>query len=252
MFIDTKEAREPQFSRFFVLFFIKRGKTYVCIKPSMFGLKKAIVFGVFAVGIPASIQNLLNVTGMTILNNFTASFGSDAVAAMGIAQKINMIPFQIAMGISQGIMPLVSYNYASGNIPRMKKTVVYTAKLTLGFLGVVMLLYYIGAGSLIGLFMKNEIIIAFGSRFLRGMCLSLVFLCFDFIAVGVFQACGMGKNALIFAVLRKIVLEIPAIFILNYLFPLYGLAYAQTIAEIILSMIAVVVLVRIFRKLENK
>lgn len=237
---------------FFVLFFIKRGKTYVCIKPSMFGLKKAIVFGVFAVGIPASIQNLLNVTGMTILNNFTASFGSDAVAAMGIAQKINMIPFQIAMGISQGIMPLVSYNYASGNIPRMKKTVVYTAKLTLGFLGVVMLLYYIGAGSLIGLFMKNEIIIAFGSRFLRGMCLSLVFLCFDFIAVGVFQACGMGKNALIFAVLRKIVLEIPAIFILNYLFPLYGLAYAQTIAEIILSMIAVVVLVRIFRKLENK
>ena len=41
------------------------------------------------VGMPASIQNLLNVTGMTVLNNFTSAFGADAVAAMGIAQKIH-------------------------------------------------------------------------------------------------------------------------------------------------------------------
>ena len=54
--------------------------------------------GVFGVGLPASIQNLLNVTGMTILNNFTSSFGANAVAAMGIAQKINQVPFYIVLG----------------------------------------------------------------------------------------------------------------------------------------------------------
>jgi len=70
---------------FFVLLFKKRGKTCVCINPRMLKLRKEVVIGVMAVGIPASIQNLLNVTGMTILNNFTAAFGSDAVAAMGIA-----------------------------------------------------------------------------------------------------------------------------------------------------------------------
>ena len=65
--------------------------------------------GFCAVGIPEGLfQNLLNVTGMTILNNFTSSFGADAVAAMGITQKINMVPMNIAMGISQGIMPLIS------------------------------------------------------------------------------------------------------------------------------------------------
>ena len=53
----------------------------------MFRPSKQIVKGVCGVGIPASIQNLLNVTGMTVLNNFTSAFGSDAVAAMGIAQK---------------------------------------------------------------------------------------------------------------------------------------------------------------------
>ena len=71
----------------------------------------------------------------------------------------------------------------------------------------------------------------------------------DFLAVGVFQACGMGRQALLFAVLRKIVMEIPALVILNLIWPLYGLAYAQTVAEVILSIAAVLVLRSIFEHL---
>ena len=236
---------------FFVLLYVKRENTHVCIKPSMFCLKRKIVLGVCGVGIPASIQNLLNVTGMTVLNNFTSSYGSDAVAAMGITQKINMVPMQIAMGLSQGIMPLISYNYASGNTPRMKKTLTFAAKISLTALVIVAAGYYVGAGALVRMFMQDSTIVAYGTRFLRGFCLGLPFLCMDFLAVGVFQAVGLGKNAFIFAILRKVVLEIPALIILNALFPLYGLAYAQFAAEIVLATAAVVVLVRMFAKLER-
>ena len=236
---------------FFVLLFVKRGKTYVCINPKMFRLDKAIVIGVCGVGIPASIQNLLNVTGMTVLNNFTSAFGSDAVAAMGITQKINQVPLYISLGLSQGIMPLISYNYASGNIKRMKGTLTFSIKVALKFITTVSVCYFLGADVMVRLFMKNESIIAYGSRFLRGFCLGLPFLCMDFIAVAVFQATGLGKYAFLFAVLRKIVLEIPALYILNQLFPLYGLAYAQLTAELILSAAAVIVLVRLFKKLEK-
>ena len=236
---------------FFVLLYVKRENTHVCIRPSMFCLKRRIVLGVCGVGIPASIQNLLNVTGMTVLNNFTSSYGSDAVAAMGITQKINMVPMQIAMGLSQGIMPLVSYNYASGNTPRMKKTLTFAAKISLTALVIVAAGYYVGAGALVRMFMQDPTIVAYGTRFLRGFCLGLPFLCMDFLAVGVFQAVGLGKNAFIFAILRKVVLEIPALIILNALFPLYGLAYAQFAAEIILAAAAVVVLIRMFAKLEK-
>lgn len=236
---------------FFILLFVKRGRTYVCIKPSMFGFRKFVVFGVFAVGIPAAIQNLLNVTGMTVLNNFTSDYGSDAVAAMGISYKINMVPMQISMGLGQGIMPLVSYNYASGNIPRMKKAVTFAMKISIISMSVVSVLYFIFAGGLISLFMKSEAVVAYGTSFLRGMCIGIPFLCVDFLAVGVFQACGMGKKSLRFAILRKIVLEIPALFILNHFFPLYGLAYAQMTAEVILAAAAIVVLTRLFRKLEK-
>lgn len=237
---------------FFVLLFVKRGKTYVCIKPSMFRPSKQIVKGVCGVGIPASIQNLLNVTGMTILNNFTSAYGSDPVAAMGIAQRVNIVPFQIAMGFSQGIMPLISYNYTSGNIKRMKKTFMFTAKISLGFILAVMLTFVFAAEPIISMFMKNESIVAYGAAFQRGFCFALPFLCIDFLALGVFQSCGMGMKSFIFAVVRKIVLEIPALFMLNWLFPLYGLAYAQFVAELILGTIAVVVLVRMFRRLERE
>ena len=199
-------------------------------------------------GIPASIQNLLNVTGSTILNNFTAGFGPAAVAAMGVAQKLNMVPLQIGMGFSQGVMPLVSYNFASGDRKRMKKSILFAMSVILPVMASITLCYWVFGPGLVRSFMDNLEIVTYGASFLRGMSLSMVFMCVDFMAVGVFQALGMGKNALVFAILRKIVLEIPLLIILNAIFPLYGLPYAQPVAEFILSIAAVVMLMRIFRQ----
>ncbi len=234
---------------FFVLLFIKRKNTYVCIHPKLFRFRKEVIMGICGVGIPAAIQNLLNVTGMTVLNNFTSAFGADAVAAMGIAQKLNMVPMNVAFGFTQGVMPLISYNYASGNGKRMKQTIVFSGKSTISFLVVISAFYYAGAGFWMRLFIQNESIVSYGTSFLRGMCLGLPFLCMDFLAVGVFQAVGMGKKAFFFAILRKIIMEIPALVILNMLFPLYGLAYAQAVTEVILAAVAVLVLRGMFRKM---
>ncbi len=236
---------------FFVLLWVKRGNTFVCINPKKLEFQRRIILGVCGVGVPASIQNLLNVTGMTILNNFTAEYGADEVAAMGIAQKINMVPMQIVLGFSQGLMPLVSYSYASGNHKRMKETILFAVKLMLPVTVLVAVGCFTGSGGLIRAFMNNQAIIAYGSRFLKGFCLAQPLLFLDFLAVGVFQALGLGKNALIFAVMRKILLEIPALYILNFLFPLYGLPYAQPVAELVLAVSAVVMLGRIFKRAGN-
>ena len=237
---------------FFVLLFAKRGRTYVCINPKMFGFRKNIVTGVFGVGVPASIQNLLNVTGMTLLNNLTAAYNTSAVAAMGVAYKLHNIPFQIALGLSQGIMPLISYNYAANNPDRLKKALFFTMKIALAFLSALTVLYIVFSRSFIAIFMPDPTVIDYGSKFLIGLSLALPFLCVDFIAVGVFQACGLGSKSLLFAVLRKIVLEIPFIFLLDRLFPLYGLAWSQFCAELILSIASVFVLARILRRIDHE
>ena len=237
---------------FLVLTVVKHKKTFVCLNPKRVTKRKKVILGICAVGIPASIQNLLNVTGMTILNNFAADFGADPVAAMGIAHKVNMIPLQIALGISQGIMPLIGYNYSAKNYKRMKGFLTYTTKIVLVIMSLTTVAYFIFSEKIAGFFIDTPSVVSYSGKFLQGMCICLPFICMDFIAVGVFQSCGMGKKALVFAILRKIVFEIPAIYILNHFFPLYGLAWAQTASEILLAAIATVVLVRMVRKLEKE
>ena len=239
---------------FFILIYVKKRKktTYISLNPFLLKAPKTILIGICAVGIPAAIQNILNVTGMTILNNFMSGYGSDAVAAIGIAQKVNMIPLYIAMGMSQGVMPLIGYNFSSGNAERMKKAIRFSISIALAFLVTLTVIYYAGAKTIIGFFMESDTVVLYGSGFLRGLCIAQPFLCIDFLAVGVFQACGMGKKSLVFAILRKIVLEIPALIILNRIFGMYGLAYAQFCAEIVLAVAAVIVLLRIFRNLEHE
>ena len=83
---------------YFIILFKKREKMFASISIKDLVLNKKVDYGVCSIGVPASIQTLLNVTSMTILNNFTVIYGATAVAAMSIAQKINSIPLNIALG----------------------------------------------------------------------------------------------------------------------------------------------------------
>lgn len=237
---------------FLTLLFVKRGRTFISLKPKDFILEKNIVKGVCAVGIPASIQNLLNVTGMTILNNLMSGYGTEAVAAIGIAQKIYMIPMQVALGGTQGIMPMVSYSYASRNYRRMEDTIRFVRRLLVPCMAAVSVFGWIFASGLIGIFIENPEIIRYGTIFLRALSLAVTFLVVDFLGVGVFQGIGKGKISLAFALLRKIVFEIPATLILDRMFGVYGIVYGAFAAELMLAVISTVVLSRMIKKLRNQ
>lgn len=227
--------------------FFRRKTTCVCLSPRKFGFDRFIIKEVFGVGVPAAVQNLLNVTGSLILNNFTAEYGADAVSAMGISHKVNLLPLYITMGITQGIMPLIGYNFSSGNRQRMKDAIIFVLKITVVITLLTAAVFYAFSGELIGLFIDNSGVVAHGRLLLRAMSLGIPFLALDFMVVAVFQAIGKGKYSFIFAVARKVVLEIPAIIILNRLYPLYGMGYSQPVAEFVLAVAAGFMLVKIFR-----
>lgn len=224
---------------------LKKDHTYVTLKPSYFRFDKSLYRDVFGVGLPASIQNLLNVTGMTLLNNLMAKYGAEAVSAMGITHKVALVPLYVSMGIGQGIMPLVGYNFSSGNRKRMKEVILFTLHLALVIVVAGGAVFYLNAGRIISLFMTNATIVEYGGAFLRGAAIGIPFLGIDFLAVSIFQACGMGRASLIFAILRKVVLEIPALVLLDRWFPMYGMAYAQPVAEAVLAVVALIVLLKI-------
>lgn len=237
---------------FLALLCIRREQTNIRLHPKYFTLKREIVMGICSVGVPASIQNLLNVTSVTVMNHFVSVYGSAAVAAVGIAQKIYMIPLQIAQGGTQGIMPLISFNYTSRRPERLEETIWFAVKLMIPCMMLTAILGWIWAGKLTGIFIKDTEIIAYGKLFLRGFCASMPFMLIDFMAVGVFQSIGLGRSALVFAVLRKIVFEIPAIFLLNRFFHEYGITYAGLISESILAVCGTVIVKNIIRDLKKQ
>ena len=227
---------------YFLILIVKEGdNTYVCLNPKYVTLKKYILSSIFIVGFPGVIQNVLNVVSMTILNNIVAGYGPDVVASVGIANKVNQLPIQIVFGFTQGVMPLIGYNYASKNFSRMKEAIKKTYVVTISALLVIAVLFNVAGQPIIRTFMDNDSIVTTGAWFLSGFGISLPFLCIDFMVVGISQAFGMGKPALIFSFLRKVAFEIPLIFALNALLGVMGIAYAQCSTEVLMAIIALFV-----------
>ena len=226
--------------------FAKRKTTVVCLNPRYFGFRRDIVKEVFTVGVPAAIQNLLNVASSTVLFKLTSAYGAAAVSAMGVAHRISELPTYLAQGAGQGVMPLVGYNYAAGNKKRARDSVRLVMKIGLGA-SVAILAYILGmARLLIMLFINDPKVVAIGKIILREMILLAPFSIVDFLAVGVYQAIGKGGYSLGYAVLRKLLLEIPALLLLNHIYPLYGMGFAAPVAEFVMCIVSFVLLRRIF------
>jgi len=232
---------------FIILLCVQRGKTSVSVNPKNISFEKSVLLSIFIVGFPGVVQNNLNVISMTILNNIAATYGANSVAAIGIASKINQLPIQIVFGFTQGVMPLIGYTYAAKRFDRMTESIKKTYIVTLSTLVVLLLTFNFGGSTLIRFFMDNDEIVSVGARFLSGFGFSLPFMCIDFMTVGVSQAFGHGKHALVFSVLRKLALEIPFIYLLSHLFGIYGLAYAQCLAEACMAVIAAVVMMKLIK-----
>ena len=156
-----------------------------------------------------------------------------------------MVPIQVAIGGTQGVMPLVGYSYTSKNTDRFEKAIRLVVKIMLPCMILTTILFWLFASQMVGLFIKNSEVIAYGKLFLRGFSLSMPFMLIDFLAVSVFQSIGMGKKSLLFAILRKVVFEIPAIILLNALFHEAGITYAGFVSECILAVYGVILLIRI-------
>lgn len=160
-----------------------------------------------------------------------AIYGSSAVAALGIVMKAERLPNAFNIGICQGMMPIVSYNYTSGNHKRMKE-VINTAT-AIGFVVCVVsvVLFETFAKPITSVFINTESASAKGAIetltlaafFLRIRCLASPLQFMNYRSSFCMQAMGDGKDTLLHAFVREIVFYIPFMYILDYLFGINGL-----------------------------
>ena len=108
---------------FLLVFFRLRNNTVLSLSIHRLpaGMKHAVP--VFSVGFPSALSSLLACISNMTANNLASGYGDIPVAAIGLVKKINMLPMNVGMGLCQGMLPLVAYNYAAKNYKRMKSVI---------------------------------------------------------------------------------------------------------------------------------
>jgi putative MATE family efflux protein len=237
---------------FLIYLFIIRKRTVISLSIKKFTLKKDIAKPILMVGFPAFLQTTLAMISNTVLNNLTSRYGETAVAAGGIVKKIDMLPMSVTMGLSQGVLPLLAYNYASNDHDRMGKAANFTRILAMSFSIVCVIIFQIFAKQLVEIFINDAQTIAYGATLLRIVCIAMPIMAVDFLITSMFQATGHGAQALTLSLIRKGVLDIPLMYLMNYLIPLYGLYSVQPIVDTIALVVAIILYVAFIKKIKSK
>ena len=207
------------------------------------------VCSVFTVGIPSSIATLLFDIDYIVIDKLMSGYGDIALAAVGIVLKVERLPLNVGIGICQGMMPLVAYNYSSGDRKRMFRIIRFSliTGLTVGALSVAM--YEILAGGIIRLFIADPETVRLGTDFLRIRCLATPLMFMSFFTVYTFQGFGRGERALFLGIMRWAVFNIPMLFILNHFIGMYGIVWSQVTADILTVTLSAFVYFRFRRRL---
>ncbi|MCJ1661506.1 MATE family efflux transporter [Staphylococcus sp. NRL 18/288] len=224
------------------LFFI----IYIAIKDDTLSLNikhakptKEMVQEIFKISIPAFLMVvLMGVTGL-VVNLFLAHYGNYAIASYGISFRLVQFPELIIMGLSEGVIPLIAYNFVS-NKTRMKDTIKAVILSIVAIFAVCMTIVLLFGHSIVQLFSTDPQIVTLATFILKVTMTSLLLNGIGFLFTGMLQATGQGRGATIMAIAQGTVI-IPVLFVLNALFSLPGVVWSLLIAETICALLAMLI-----------
>jgi Na+-driven multidrug efflux pump len=240
-------------STVWILRFLSGKKTVLRIQKKNLRLSSGIILPSLALGlspfIMSSTESLLSVC----FNSSLLKYGGDvAVAAMTICSSIMSFCLMPLQGLTQGAQPIVSYNYGAGNLDRVSRAfkILLISCLTYSFAlwALVMAVPQV----FIQMFNSNPELVAFGVPALRTyMVMSCIF-GIQIACQQTFIALGNAKNSLFLALLRKIFLLIPLIYLMPVLMPsdkTMAVFLAEPVADTLAVTTTAVMFGRYFRKI---
>ncbi len=236
---------------YFLVYFMK-GKSILSITPGRYSVKDGIFKGVVNVGLPASLNNLLMSLSNIVVNIFLAKYGDNAVAAMGVAMKANMLVVMLQIGLAQGIQPLIGYCYGAKNYHRMKKSIHFGMMCNVIIGASVTVFYIVCRRQVIGMFIDDEAVIEYGVKMITALMTPGTFLGIMFIINFAFQGMGKGMQSLVLAAGRQGLIFLPMLFIMNKVAGLDGVIWAQPIADVCCIILAAVMFRATTKKLTKE
>lgn len=234
---------------YFLLYLFCRRKTTV-LSLSLHHLRKIPrhLFTILSLGLPSALLNGLAVVSVAAQSKFVSKYAVEAVAGLGIVKKLDQLPLYFTFGVSNGLLPILAYNYAAGNRQRSQQAFRFGCMVSVGFSLLCLIVYELLATQLSSLFIQDPETIRYSAGFLRRMVLSMPMMAACNPLITLFQAVGRVRESTVISVLRKGVLDIPFLFLWDKLLPLYGCMWVQATVDSIALAVAVMLYLRLKRR----
>lgn len=243
-------------SAIWVVIFLTGKKTKIRIRFSNFKPEKRIILPALTLGLSPFIMQSTESLVVVTLNSSLQGYGGDiAVGAMTIISSIMQLVFLPMQGLAQGAQPIVSYNYGAGNKERVKKTFKMFITISLSYSVVIWLFIMLFPGIFVRIFTGDTQLMETATWALRIYMAGIFALGAQTACQQTFVSLGQANVSIILALLRKIFLLIPLVFILPMFLSdkVLGVFLAEPLADIIAATATTIVFAVKFPKiLKNK
>ncbi len=194
------------------------------------------------------------------MNNSLTYYGAMSVygeeiplAACGIVMKTNAILLSIIVGISQGVQPIIGFNYGAGKIERVKQAYLLAIKWNLVISAVGFCLFQFCPGPIIALFGSGDpLYFEFAIWFMRTFLFMVIVNGVQLLSSSFFTAIGKALKGLLLSLTRQVFFLIPLFLILPLWLGLFGVLLAGPIADFIAFVVSVLFVYREFKQLGKK
>ncbi|MBR2765354.1 MAG: MATE family efflux transporter [Blautia sp.] len=203
---------------------------------------------IYGIGIPSMITIGLTSVSSFLINQILLGYSTTATAVYGIWMKLQNFCFMPAFGMNNGMIPILSYNYGTGNLNRVKKTLRYALTSILMLMITLTLILEVETGTILTLFSASDNMREIGMHALRICVLSLTFGGGNIILSSSMQALRHARFTLIMNVLRNLIILTGAFMLLSLMFhDLTMLWFAVPFNEGVVFVIAVI----LYRKMRR-
>ena len=209
------------------------------------------VKNIYAVGFPAIIMQAMGSVMLIALNAILILFSGTAVSVLGIYFKLQSFVFMPVFGLTQGVMPIMGYNFGAGNKKRLLDALKIGSVIAIIIMALGTLLFWMLPDSLLMIFNASDEMLSVGRVALRVISLSFIPAAIGIMLSTLFQAINKGRKSLLVSLLRQLIVIVPV----SYLLAKIGLNYVWysfPIAEVVSLTASVVVFYIIYHKLIKK
>lgn len=235
---------------FFVIQYMRlKNKTSVSLNPKHFTFR--FTWPIFSVGLASALATTLANASNMVMVRLASGYGDIPVAAYGIVKRIDQLPLNISMGLCQGFMPLVGYNFASKNYDRMRRVSTFSWKTALVMSACFVACFAAFAPGILHLFIPEEQTSTLGAQFLRIACLAVPLTSVNFLISYTLQAMGKGIQSAALTFSRQGLLNIPLLILMNATIGLFGMIWTQLVIEAIMLPVSLGLYAHTLKKLRQ-